>query len=82
MKIKYTVGVKTQAGWRSVDVVAEASPVSAKMAEVIKVISLDDEEPRYGMSRTGAKRQQYNGLYFASAEVGKKKRLGSCEIVE
>ena len=82
MKIKYQSSVKTQAGWRSVDVLAVADSVSAKMARIVDVLQIDGEKPGYKQSRTGAKRQQFNGLFVARLEVGKNKRLSSCKILE
>lgn len=82
MKIKYQSSVKTQAGWRSVDVLAVADSVSAKMARIVDVLQIDGEKPGYKQSRTGAKRQQFNGLFVARLEVGKNKRLSSCRILE
>jgi hypothetical protein len=82
MIIEYNASVKTEAGWRSVTIRAEATQASAAMAEVTKVISIDGEMPGYGMSRTGARRQQYNGKYVAEREIGARKRLSACEIIE
>ena len=75
--IKYTSSVKTPAGWREVTIKAEAEVVSAATVRVVKVIDIDGETPGYGMSRTGAKRQEYNGNYFAAQQVGARKRLSS-----
>lgn len=82
MKIEYQTSVKTPAGWRSIDVQAVAEKTSDKMAKVTSVLLVDGESPAYGQSRTGAKRQQFNGLFVARLEVGKNKRLSSCKILE
>jgi hypothetical protein len=82
MKIQYTGSVKTPAGWRSVRFTAEARAISAKMICVDKILEIDGEMPGYGMSRTGARRQEYNGKYFAEAEMGKNKRLSTVQIIE
>jgi hypothetical protein len=82
MKIKYSIGVKTPAGWRQVDVIASVSPISPAMVQVDIVELIDGETPGSRQSRTGAKRQQFDGRYFASAEAGKRKRLSACTIVD
>ena len=81
MKIEYQIGVKTLAGWRPVSVVANAVAKSKAMVIVEFVHTIDGEVPSYCQSRTGSKRQSFNGLYFARAEVGKTKRLSACTIV-
>jgi hypothetical protein len=82
MKIKYTTSVFTAAGWRSVSIVATADQVSPGMAKVIAVTEIDGEEPKGYTSRTGAKRQQYNASGVAAREVGAKKRISTCKILE
>lgn len=82
MKIEYAGSVRVAAGWRSVTFRAEARKISPKMAEVLEITSIDGEEPDYGMSRTGARRQEYNGRFWAAAEIGKKKRIGAVRIIE
>lgn len=82
MIVKYNSSVKTAAGWRSVSLLAEVERVSEKTARVTRVLEIDGAVPAFSMSRTGAKRQGYNGLFFAGAEVGKRKFLSSCEIVD
>lgn len=77
MKIEYKASVFTQAGHRSVYVIAEAKKLSEKRCEVVQVLTIDDEEPRKLMTRTGAKRQEFDGLYLAANEVGKKKNISS-----
>lgn len=78
--IKYTTGVYTAAGWRSVTVTAEAERTSAGMATVTRVTAIDGDAPAGTMSRTGAQRQQYHGTGVAAREVGARKRLSSCSI--
>jgi len=82
MKIQYQSSVKVPAGWRSVNVVATCTRVSPGMAIVESVDLIDGEKPSYGQTRTGAKRQEFNGRFWASCEVGKKKRLSACTILE
>ena len=77
MKIEYKASVNTPAGHRSVYVIAEAKKLSDKRCEVVAVLTLDDEEPCSVMSRTGAKRQQYDGIYYATQEIGKKKNTAA-----
>lgn len=81
MKIRYKTAVHVAAGWRDISVVAECSEKSEKMVTVTKVLLVDGETPRYGQSRTGARRQQFNGLFAAKKEEGKTKRLSACEVV-
>lgn len=81
MQIKYTSAVKTPAGWRPVEIVATATSVSPAMAVVDSVVTIDGETPSYDQTRTGAKRQSFNGRYFASQQIGAKKRLSSCQVV-
>lgn len=80
--IYYNSSVRTPAGHRSVTIKAKAEPVSAKMARVVEVIAIDGDAPSYGMSRTGAKRQQYDGRWVARREIGANKRLSACEVTE
>jgi len=81
--IRYTASVFTQAGWRSVNITALAEPSkTGKMARVIEVVAIDGKTPTTGMSRTGAKRQAYNGKSIAQREVGANKRISACVIVE
>ena len=80
IRIKYTTSVFTAAGWRSVTVAAEADQISAGMASVTCITAIDGEAPSAGMSRTGARRQQYNGQAIAKREIGARKRLSACAI--
>jgi hypothetical protein len=80
--ITYTSSVKVDAGWRSIGITARAVRVSAGMCQVEEVLEIDGQAPAYGQSRTGAKRQEFNGHYWARQEVGKKKRISSCEVSE
>lgn len=82
MIIKYKTSVKVSAGWRDIILLAECEKTSEKMANVTKVLTVDGETPAYGQSRTGAKRQSFNGHYIAKRETGAKKRLSSCEIIK
>jgi hypothetical protein len=82
MRIEYTASVFTAAGWRSVAITADAERVSDGMARVVAVTAIDGEDPRPGMSRTGARRQQFNGAAIAAREVGARKRLSSCSLLE
>lgn len=80
--IKYNASVKVDAGFRRVEITARAYPDSKGMATVVEVTAIDGEVPNYGMSRTGARRQQFNGRYVAQREQGARKRLSACELVE
>lgn len=79
--LEYSASVYTAAGWRSVTITAQAEKVSPAMARVTEVKLIDGEAPAYGMSRTGARRQQYNGHGIAQREVGLKKRISACAVV-
>ena len=80
LTIEYQTSVFTSAGWRGVTVTAQAVKVSAGMAVVKAVALIDGETPNAGMSRTGARRQAFNGVTTALREVGAKKRLSACRI--
>ena len=82
MNIQYTASVFTAAGWRLVKVTATAAQVSPGMAQVIQVTEIDGREPVGYTSRTGAKRQQYHAAGIASREVGAKKRISCCKVLE
>ena len=82
IRIEYTASVFTAAGWRSVAITADAERVSDGMARVVVVTAINGEDPRPGMSRTGARRQQYNGAAIAAREVGARKRLSACSLLE
>lgn len=82
MIIKYKTSVKVEAGWRDITILAECEKTSEKMTIVTKVLKVDGEIPTYEQSRTGAKRQLFNGHYIAKRETGAKKRLSSCEIIQ
>jgi hypothetical protein len=82
MIIKYQSSVKVAAGWRSVEITAEVEKISAGTVRVIKVTEIDGESPDYGMSRTGARRQEFNGKFWANTQIGLNKRLSACEIIE
>lgn len=78
--ITYSSAVKVEAGWRHVSVKARAEQISSGMAVVREVIEIDGETPSYGQSRTGAKRQSFNGNWWAAKQIGAKKRLSACEV--
>lgn len=82
MKLTYNSSVYTPAGWRHVTITAEAEQISKGMGRIIKVIEIDGEVPSRTMSRTGAKRQEYWGTGVANREVGARKRLSSCTIID
>ena len=77
MKIEYKSAVHTPAGHRGVYIIAEAKKLSENRCEIVRVLTIDNEAPSKTMSRTGAKRQQYDGLYYSDIEVGKKKNISS-----
>ena len=81
MILKYSVGVNVPAGWRQVSIVAECEPISPQMARVLNVRSIDGEAPNTTQSRTGARRQEFNGLWWAKREIGKTKRISACSEV-
>lgn len=80
--ITYNGTVLTQAGFRGVTMKALAEKISEKRARVTEIISIDGEEVNFGMSRTGSKRQTYNGISAAKREIGKIKNLSSCEEIK
>ena len=82
IKIKYSTSVFTPAGWRSVWVRATAIPISAKMAEVTEVTKIGGEDPARSMSVSGSRRQAFNGLSISQRELGAKKRLSACSILQ
>ena len=75
--VEYKASVNTPAGWRSVHMKGTAKKLSEKRVEIVEITHIDDEPVQYNMSRTGAKRQQFNGNYFANQESGKTKNIGS-----
>lgn len=80
MKIFYSIGVFTAAGWRPVSICAMAEQISPKMARVVSVETIDGKIPSQYMSRSGSKRQKYDGAYFAAREIGKRKRISDCVV--
>lgn len=80
--ISYTSSVFTSAGWRSIDIVAEATKISPGMAQVLKVIGINGESPKKTQSRTGARRQQFSGTGIAVREMGARKRLSACKVIK
>lgn len=81
LTISYNSSVLVDAGWRHVTITAIAERISDKRAQVIEVIEIDGEPVSANMSRTGAKRQQYNGAGIAKREVDKVKILSKCNII-
>ena len=81
MRIKYTSSVKVAAGWRAVSIVAECEQVSPAMVQVTRVELIDGETPGYSQSRAGAKRQEFNGKWWAEKQIGAKKRISACEVM-
>ena len=81
IKIKYSLGVQTRAGWRQVEAIANAKKISEKRVKILEVIDIDGDGCTGWASRTGATRQEYNLGYFAGNEQGKIKNLSSVEIV-
>ena len=79
--VKYKSSVLTAAGWRSTTIVANANYLSAKRVEIISVELIDGLTPEKNMTRTGSKRQSYDGIYFAGNETGKVKNISSLEFV-
>lgn len=75
--IEYKASVNTPAGWRSVHMKGTAKKISEKRVEIVEITHINDEPVQYNMSRTGAKRQEFNGNYFANQEVGKTKNISS-----
>ena len=78
--VRYKSSVLTLAGWRSITIVAGANYLSAKRVEIINVELIDGLTPEKNMTRTGSKRQTYDGLYFAGNEAGKVKNISSLEF--
>lgn len=77
VNVEYKASVLTGAGWRSVYMKGVAKKLSEKRVEIVEITHIDDEDVKYDMSRTGANRQKFNGVYFAKKEIGKKKNVGS-----
>jgi len=82
MIIKYRSSVYTRAGWREVTITADAERVSPGVARVTSVQAIGGHPPTGTMSRTGSRRQEFHGAGIAMREVGARKRLSSCSIVE
>ena len=79
--VKYNSSVLTAAGWRSITIMAQANYLSAKRVEITCVDSIDGLTPSNNMSRTGSKRQTYDGLYYSNCESGKVKNISSLELI-
>ena len=80
MIIKYDSSVKTNAGWRSVTITAQAEKISDKRVSIKEVIDIDGNGSSGYASRTGAKRQEYSVAYFAKQQLGLTKNLSACEV--
>lgn len=81
LKIEYKSSVKAKSGWRSVYIVAEALQISAGKCQIVNVLTINDKTPGYD-SLTGAKRQEFDGRYFAEQQIGAKKLISSLYSVE
>lgn len=80
--LSYRTSVYVAAGWRSVDILAEARPCGRGLAEVVDVLDVDGNSPDCRRaSRTGANRQRYNPSSIVAREIGKRKRISACQIV-
>lgn len=82
IKIKYSVGVYTPAGWRSEEVIARAEPISPARCRVVEVLDVGGNGATGYASRTGANRQRYSVGAAARAEIGKIKLTGRLAIIE
>jgi len=82
MQAQYNVSVKTPAGWRSVSVLSNVLKISEKRVEILSIQEIDGETPNHHQSRTGAKRQAFDGVYFANNEVGKVKNISSISLID
>ena len=78
--ISYTASVMTPAGWRGVEITAKAVRSSPAFAIVEEVLTINGEPPSGHMSRSGSRRQGFNGTSIAAREVGHRKRLSSCVV--
>ena len=76
--VNYTSSVLTYAaGWHAVEITATVERISAKRVRVMQVTHINGELPQIRMSRTGANRQVFNGLYIAGAENNKIKNIAA-----
>ena len=83
ISISYNTAVRMDAGWRQIYVCAEARPIGRGLAEVVEVTSVDGHDPEVAWaSRTGAYRQSYSPASIARRELGKRKRVSACEILD
>jgi hypothetical protein len=82
MILKYNSSVKTPAGWRNVEITATAERVSKGMALVTHISAIDGKPLAYDMTRTGARRQEFNGHFWAARQVGTMKRISACTEVQ
>lgn len=83
IKIEYTTSVVVDARWRSIVVTALAElNESGKKCTIKEVLLIDGEHPTKYMSRTGVKRQNYNGRYIVERETGVIKIVSKCTKLE
>lgn len=79
--VEYNGSVITPAGYRGVTYTAVAEKISEKRCVVMRVIEIDGKPVVANMSRTGAARQKFYGIWEARNQQGKIKNLSSCTIV-
>jgi hypothetical protein len=77
VNVEYKASVHTPAGHRAVYMKGTAHKISEKRVVIVEITHIDDESVQYNMSRTGANRQKFNGVYFAGQEVGKTKNIST-----
>ena len=82
MQITYKSSVRTDAGWRPVEITAEAERVSPRIARVLRVVAIDGRDPVGTLSRTGARRQECRGSGIAAREGGARKSLSFCLVTQ
>jgi hypothetical protein len=82
IQVSYSASVFVPANWRQVRIEAMARQISPGMAEVAEVLAINGEVPSGHQSRTGAARQRFNGQAIAAREVGARKRLSTCDVLE
>lgn len=76
-KIQYKGTIHCSAGFRSVYFKGTAEKLSPKRIKVVSITHINDEPVTLDMSRTGANRQKFNGVYFANGEIGKVKNIST-----
>ena len=82
--LKYIAAVYVAAGWRSVPVIARARPLGrGGLAQVTEVLAVGGHAPdTTWASRTGANRQGYSPAAISNRELGKRKRVSACHILD